>query len=273
MRFLSILKTLIFILGVTIYVNFHLNLIEFKSQVATLDQFSIQAFDEPLSLEAFQQSDDNKAKEESIETKKASTPKLTKITAITNEVDFLTQSPLAEWDDPRQQDACEEASVLMAINWAMNNPALTKQEARNEILKMSYFQEENYGVYKDTSIQDTFDWIVKGYYKYQNAWLQTNVTVDDIIDELYRGHLVIIPTNGQALGNPNFVGDGPPTHMILITGYDPKKEKFITNDPGTRNGYNFVYKKKVIQQSIRDYGTGYHALNEDLPTSMIVIGR
>jgi len=247
------------------------SLVDINLQPNTLEAFTQQAFAKPLPLEPFHQTINEITTQ--AENKAETILQNTEAFAITNDVAFTTQSPFAEWDDPRQQDACEEASVLMAINWAQGNSPLSKAQSQATILRMSEFQEQNFGIYKDTSALDTYNWLVKGFFQYDNSRLQTNITVHDIIDELYAGNLVIIPTDGQVLKNPNFVGDGPPTHMILITGYDPVKEKFITNDPGTRNGLNFGYSKKNLSNSIRDYGTGYHAFQEKLPTSMIVISK
>src|SRR4030042_6174940 len=43
---------------------------------------------------------------------------------------FTTQAPFGEWNDPRQQDACEEASVLIAYKWYTKDMNLKKEEAR-----------------------------------------------------------------------------------------------------------------------------------------------
>ena len=76
--------------------------------------------------------------------------------------------------------------------------------------------------------------------------------------ELEAGHLVIIPTNGQALKNPNFTLPGPERHMLVVKGYDYETEEFITNDPGTRNGADYRYKKDLLFEAIRNYKTGFH---------------
>src|SRR3989338_9613961 len=68
-------------------------------------------------------------------------------------VPFTTQAPFADWEDDRQQDGCEEASVLMAIRW-IRGQGITKQEALDEILAMSAYELEKYGSYHDTSAED-----------------------------------------------------------------------------------------------------------------------
>ena len=51
-------------------------------------------------------------------TKNETTPTSTPIKSVYYDVPFTSQAPLAEWDDPLQQDGCEEASSLMAASWA-----------------------------------------------------------------------------------------------------------------------------------------------------------
>ena len=54
-----------------------------------------------------------------------------------------------------------------------------------------------------------------------------------------------------ALINPNFTGNGPLYHMLVIKGF--VDDKFITNDPGTRNGADFVYTEANLMNSIADW--------------------
>jgi hypothetical protein len=59
--------------------------------------------------------------------------------------------------------------------------------------------------------------------------------------------------------------------MIVIKGYDPEKNVFITNDPGTRNGESFAYDTDVLFEAIRDYPTGYHETIRVIEKNMIVV--
>jgi len=43
--------------------------------------------------------------------------------------------------------------------------------------------------------------------------------------------------------------------MLLLKGYTSDGE-FITNDPGTRNGRNYVYKQAVLMAAIHDWNGG-----------------
>lgn len=177
---------------------------------------------------------------------------------IDNRVSFTSQAPLGEWDDPRQQDACEEAVALMAEAWLFQAPNYPAKIWRDKILAVSDFELEKYGEYRDASLPDIRDRIFKDYLAYPDVEIKRISSIDDIIKELEAGRLVLAPTNGQALGNPNFKPPGPERHIILIKGYDYEKEEFITNDPGTRKGANYRYSAEVLYEAIRPYKTGYH---------------
>lgn len=179
---------------------------------------------------------------------------------INQSVPFVSQAPLGEWEDPRQQDACEEAVVLMALAWGRENFNLnySPSQWRDEILALSDFQQEKYGEYRDASLKDIEGRMFRDYFNYEKTEIKDVTSPADIILELEKGNLVLIPANGQALKNPNFKVPGPERHMVLIKGYDYEKEEFITNDPGTRNGSDYRYKKDLLFEAIRAYKTGYH---------------
>lgn len=177
---------------------------------------------------------------------------------IKHSVPFTSQAPLYEWEDPRQQDACEEASVLMSVSWVYNIPGYSREMWRDRIVELADFQQKKYGENRDTSLEDVVSWMYKDYFKYKNVEIVDINTSLDLIKELEKGNLLLIPTNGQALNNPNFTGDGPERHMVLIKGYDYETQEFITNDPGTRNGKDYRYDRELLYEAIRLYKTGYH---------------
>lgn len=183
------------------------------------------------------------------------------------EVPFTPQAPTANWEDPRQQNACEEAAVLMAMKW-VRGESLSTQEALQEIIKMTEFAEDRYGAHRDLSASTTHD-LVKNYFDFDNVELVYDISVEDIITELERGRVVSVPVDGTLLGNPHFVPPGPKEHMITIHGFDREAEEFITHDPGTKRGNDFRYSFDTIEQSLRDYNTGYHEPISEKRTAMI----
>ncbi|MFH1822538.1 MAG: C39 family peptidase, partial [Patescibacteria group bacterium] len=185
---------------------------------------------------------------------------------------FTAQAPFGQWKDERQEDGCEEASALMAVKWARGE-SLTKEEALAEILSSSDYSLEKYGEFRDISSADTIKWLFKDYFGYSKVALKMNITIEDIISELQKGNLVITPMNGQILHNPYYTPPGPPRHMLVIRGYDPAKQVFITNDSGTRNGELYEYDVQVLYDAIRDYPTGYHELITEIEKNMIVVWK
>ena len=184
---------------------------------------------------------------------------------------FTTQAPFAEWSDPRQQDACEEAAALMAVRWAQGKGSMTKAEAKKQILAIVAFEKKKHNNYRDTSAADTLKIIIKEYFAFQNAELKKNSNLTEIKQELGKGNTLILPMDGRKLKNPNFSRGGPDRHNIVIRGYDPVKKEFITNDPGTRRGEGYRYPEKIIEAAWRDYPTGDHEPIVSIEKNMIVV--
>ena len=186
-------------------------------------------------------------------------------------VPFTSQAPLGEWKDPRQQDGCEEAAVAMAMAWAGGEKNITKENWRLRILILSTFEKKKYGEYRDVALADVQAWLLRDYFKYENSFIKKVATASDIIKELEAGNIVLMPTDGRKLKNPNFTGAGPERHMIIIKGYDYEKKQFITNDPGTRRGESYLYSENTIIDAIRNYHTGYHKPIKEVVKEVIVV--
>jgi hypothetical protein len=167
-------------------------------------------------------------------------------------VPFTPQAPHANWEMP-YQEACEEASILMAAYYKLGKTIDSPEDADREILKLVEFQNDYFGYYEDTTAEETAE-LAREYYGFGDARIIHNPTVDDIKAELADGNPVIVPAAGRQLGNPNFRGEGPLYHMLVIRGYT--EDKFITNDPGTRNGEEFVYDYDVLMNAMHDWNGG-----------------
>lgn len=192
------------------------------------------------------------------------------ITDVLLDVPFTSQAPLGEWGESTFQDGCEEASIYMAMLW-VEKRLTTNQQARAEIISLAEFQRKNYGSSVDTDTTDTIK-LIQDYYGYMHAEAHTNISAEDIKQELARGNLVLAPANGRKLGNPNYTAPGPLQHFLVIKGWDTKTGQFITNDPGTRNGENYRYAENVLTNALREYPTGNHdPITDESKKSMIVI--
>lgn len=163
-------------------------------------------------------------------------------------VPFTPQAPEADWSLP-YKEACEEASILMAIYY-LQNKELDTQIAKDEIYRMVNWQEINWGGHFDLTIQETA-MLVQEHYSDFATIIIPDLTTDKIKYYLNQGYPVVVPAAGRELGNPFFRNPGPLYHMLLIKGYTDGK--FITNDPGTKRGEDYVYDFEVLMAAIHDW--------------------
>lgn len=186
-------------------------------------------------------------------------------------VPFTVQAPSANWSDPVFQDACKEASILMASTW-VSGMTLTPRIAEARISALAQYQVKRFGHAVDTSIVDT-ESILHGFLMVETTEIKRGITATDIREALADERIVIVPTDGRKLKNPNFRAPGPPRHMLVIVGYDTVTDEFIVNDPGTRKGEGYRYPTAVIMDAILDYETGKHAPATSIDKVMLTVWR
>ena len=186
------------------------------------------------------------------------------------DVPFLAQAPFGQWSDPIYQNACEEASLLMADLWIRGVKLISKEEATAELKKFADFEIEKYNNFYDHSAADTAQ-IMQDYFDYYNVEVKEDIVAEDIINQLLNGNLVIVPVNGRKLGNPYYTPPGPLEHMLVIIGYDFNTGEFITNDAGTRHGEKYRYKENILENALQDYPTGYKEPILEIKKVMIVV--
>lgn len=166
-------------------------------------------------------------------------------------VPFTVQAPHANWNDP-YGEFCEEASVLMAMRYVNKQPITSPEDADAAMLAIKAY-EDSIGYAVDTTAAETSH-IITDYFKYPHVQLIQNPTIEDIKAALAAGKPVIVPAAGRDLGNPYFQTPGPLYHMLVIKGYT-KSGQFITNDPGTRHGADYLYNTNIIMSAIHDWRT------------------
>ena len=168
-------------------------------------------------------------------------------------VPFTVQAPHANWEYP-YGDFCEEASVLMAASYikglAIPNPDFADQKLH----EIKDFELQRFGYHKDTTAEETAV-ILKEFYKINGVKVVYDPAVADIKSALNEKKVIIIPAAGRKLGNPYFRQPGPFYHMLVIKGYT-KEGNFVTNDPGTRRGADFIYDPGVLMNAIHDWNGG-----------------
>lgn len=185
--------------------------------------------------------------------------------SVNLKIPFTPQAPFAKWDK-LHNEACEEASVLMAI-YFLQNKKLDKYIADNQILKMVHWENDNFGGHYDLSVAKTAE-LVKKYFSFEKVSAKYDITINDIKKELSLGRVVVVPAAGRYLKNPYFKQPGPYYHMLVIRGYDNKG--FITNDPGTKRGQNFRYTYQNLFNAIHDWSDKLNIYEDKYD---ILIGR
>lgn len=172
---------------------------------------------------------------------------------INLDISFTSQAPHQNWSEP-YQNFCEEASVLMAISYIKGEDISEPNLADAKMLAIKSFEEKRFGYHTDTNVAETAI-IIKEFYKYPNVVVLKNPSIYDVKKVLSEGKAVIVPVAGRELNNPYFTPPGPLYHMLVIKGYT-KDGKFITNDPGTRRGADFIYSPEVLFNAIHDWNGG-----------------
>lgn len=168
-------------------------------------------------------------------------------------VPFMVQAPHADWSLP-YQEACEEASALMASAYVRGEPALwSPEQADLEIQKLVAWQQRTFGYYEDTSVAEV-ERILHEYFDIQNTRVIEDSTPRMLREELMLGNIILMPAYGKELPNPYFRNGGPLYHMLVIKGYT--EDGFITNDPGTRHGQDFFYTDEALLNANHDWNGG-----------------
>lgn len=181
-------------------------------------------------------------------------------------VPFTVQAPNANWDEVHQE-FCEEASVLMAASYIKDWDIPSPEFADQKMFEIKTFEEERFGYYKDTTAEETAT-IIREFYGIEKVTVVYDPTIEDIKKAINEKKVIIAPAAGRQLGNPYFRQPGPLYHALVIKGYT-KEGNFITNDPGTQHGADFIYNPDVLMNAVHDWNGG------DVPNGrkvVIVVG-
>lgn len=163
-------------------------------------------------------------------------------------VPFAPQAPHGNWEQP-YQDACEEAAIIM-VERSLRAASLSLQEMDAEILRLVRFQQERYGDYRDTNTAETAQ-LAEAFYPHLAARVLPDVTAENLRAALFAGHPVVVLVDGRRLGNPFYRQPGPDKHALVLKGI--VGDRFVTNDPGTRRGADFVYAADLLLSAMVDY--------------------
>jgi hypothetical protein len=182
-------------------------------------------------------------------------------------VPFGVQAPLANWDPP-YDEACEEASLILAQAFFSGETSLTSAEMNTRILDLVDW-ETKAGLPIDITVAQLQN-VADKKYGLKTA-IVDNPTVEDITQALAAGHPVIVPLAGQDIGNPYYSGDGPPYHMLVIIGYDGSH--FITQDVGTKRGEGYAYSYDTILNALHDWNGTNAAIRGGAKRMLVIEGN
>jgi hypothetical protein len=138
--------------------------------------------------------------------------------------------------------------ALIMVQHFWTRAPLTRAMADAELQELVSWEESN-GFSQDVTAEELAR-IAREHFGLR-ARVSADVSEKSIERELRAGRPVIIPAAGRDLGNPFFSGDGPWYHMLVITGF--KGNRYITNDPGTKRGENYEYRKDILLDAIHDW--------------------
>ncbi|OGC21057.1 hypothetical protein A3J90_00665 [candidate division WOR-1 bacterium RIFOXYC2_FULL_37_10] len=186
------------------------------------------------------------------------------------QVPFTCQAPFGNWKEP-YQEACEEASILMAMRY-IHHKGITNVEAKREIDNMVKFQEEKYKGHKDLTVKQTGK-LLKDYYDFNKFKVIESASLESILSAIGSGNLVVAPLAGRIVGNPYYTSPGPAYHMVLIKGYDLSRKEFITNDPGTKRGSNYRYKFNVLYNALHDWSGSKDKISEGKKNILVIVAK
>lgn len=165
---------------------------------------------------------------------------------------FTSQAPYMVWD-AFHEETCEEASLLIAQAWRASDTRqqLPADEAEAGLYAMAEWERNVFGTDVSTTVAQMHQ-TATDYLSIPSDKV-TRHMVNSISDlkELINQGVVVAPFAGRLLGNPNFTGEGPRYHVLVIIGYTP--QEFITHDLGTRKGEGYRYRNTVLWSALHDY--------------------
>lgn len=171
---------------------------------------------------------------------------------VNYDVPFVSQAPLLVWDE-LHQEACEETSILMVMKYFNGENIQSLEEADDEIVGLVAANTALGFAVDDTAEEAAL--LLRTEAPHLSVDLLYEPTVEHMKSLLSSGKLIIAPLQGQYLGNPYYTAPGPRYHMLVLKGYI-NNSYFITNDPGTKRGKDYVYSFDVFMNAIHDWNDG-----------------
>jgi hypothetical protein len=182
-------------------------------------------------------------------------------------IPFTPQAPTGNWDT-LHNEACEEAAAIMANAYLTGDKDVVMPAAsvESQITTLTNWEQQNFGYYLDTTAAETAK-MIEGAYGLKTQII-SNYSEEQVKQALNDHEVVIIPEDGQLLGNPNYRTPGPIYHMLVIRGYTP--DAIITNDSGTKNGRNYSYSFSTIYDAGANWDHNTNTIDKNVHIAIIV---
>jgi len=168
-------------------------------------------------------------------------------------VPYTSEIPNGSWVKP-WNNACEEASIVMAKGYYFGYKTITKKIAAADMFPLFKIEDKIFGRNDDTDAAQTAKLIND--YTDVVAKIKQNPTVEEIKNELDAGRPVIPMLYMKNIVNKNhrFRAGGSYYHVFIIIGYDDNTKEFITNDNGDPiTGAGLRYKYDEIMKNLHDF--------------------
>lgn len=168
-------------------------------------------------------------------------------------VPYTSEVPLGSWVKP-WNNACEEASIIMAESYYFGNETMDKKTAVKYMTPLFGIQNKIFGGNADTDSVRTAR-LLNEYLSVQ-ANIQTDPTLDEIKEQLRQGKPVVTFHYAKDLKNPNHrwrVG-GSYYHVMLLVGFDENTNEFFVHDSGDdKTGSYYRYTYDNIMDTLHDF--------------------
>jgi len=180
---------------------------------------------------------------------------------LNKDVPFAIQAPNANWDFVHQE-ACEETAILIAQQYFYGNKKdLDSDQNEQKIQEIISWERSNFGYFEDTNLEKNQEILIKMFNL--KSEIIDNPQIVDIQKALTTNKLILVPTAGRMLNNPNFTGAGPIFHMVVAIGWDDKN--FIVHDVGTKKGKEYKYPFEILLSANHDlYENARYSLDPKL---------
>jgi len=126
---------------------------------------------------------------------------------------------------------------------------MTKEDFRDELLKIVKWEKNNFWYFENTNVKETSE-ILSDYYNFSDFEIIDNPSIEDIKQNINKDSIVIAPLYWKYL-NPNFLLWWPEYHFLVIKWYT--NNDFITHDVWTKYWWSYKYDQKKLFDRIHNY--------------------